>query len=77
LKVNTTPSIAFVPMNLPSTMPPAEAAQCVKAFRPKAVYPYHYRGQSPEEFKAALAGEHVEVHLLNWYPSPPAGGGQR
>lgn len=65
--------IAFVPMNLPYTMPPSEAAQCVKAFRPKVVYPYHYRGQNPEEFKAALAGEPVEVRLLNWYPSQPAG----
>jgi L-ascorbate metabolism protein UlaG (beta-lactamase superfamily) len=69
--------IAFVPMNLPYTMPPAEAAACVKAFKPKAVYPYHYRGQNPEEFKAALAGESVEVRLLNWYPSQPAGSPQR
>ena len=66
--------IAFVPMNLPYTMPPAEAAECVKAFRPKVVYPYHYRGQNPEEFKAALKGEPVEVRLLEWYPSKPAGG---
>jgi L-ascorbate metabolism protein UlaG (beta-lactamase superfamily) len=60
--------IAFIPMNLPYTMPPAEAAECVKAFKPKVVYPYHYRGQNTEEFKAALAGEPVEVRLLNWYP---------
>ncbi len=46
--------VAFVPMNLPYAMLPAEVAECVKAFRPKAVYPYHYRGQNPEEFKAAL-----------------------
>ena len=31
--------VAFVPMNLPYTMPPEEAAECVKAFRPKIVYP--------------------------------------
>lgn len=60
--------IAFVPMNLPYTMPPSEAAECVKAFKPKVVYPYHYRGQNTEEFKAALAGEKIEVRLLNWYP---------
>jgi L-ascorbate metabolism protein UlaG (beta-lactamase superfamily) len=59
--------IAFIPMNLPYTMPPSEAAECVKAFKPKVVYPYHYRGQNPEEFKAALAGEKIEVRLLNWY----------
>lgn len=60
--------IAFIPMNLPYTMPPSEAAECVKAFKPKVVYPYHYRGQNTEEFKTALAGEPVEVRLLNWYP---------
>jgi L-ascorbate metabolism protein UlaG (beta-lactamase superfamily) len=60
--------IAFVPMNLPYTMPPTEAAECVKAFKPKVAIPYHYRGQNPEEFKAALKGEPVEVRLLNWYP---------
>jgi L-ascorbate metabolism protein UlaG (beta-lactamase superfamily) len=60
--------IAFIPMNLPYTMPPSEAAECVKAFRPKVVFPYHYRGQSPEEFRAALKGEPVEVRLLEWYP---------
>jgi L-ascorbate metabolism protein UlaG (beta-lactamase superfamily) len=69
--------IAFIPMNLPYTMPPSEAAECVKAFRPKVVYPYHYRGQNPEEFKAALAGEPAEVRLLNWYPSQPAGGDKK
>ena len=66
--------VAFIPMNLPYTMPPAEAAECVKAFKPKVVYPYHYRGQNPEEFKAALKGEPVEVRLLDWYKSQPAGG---
>ena len=69
--------IAFVPMNLPYTMPPAEAAECVKAFKPKVVYPYHYRGQNPEEFKAALRGEPVEVRLLDWYPAKPAGGAKQ
>jgi L-ascorbate metabolism protein UlaG (beta-lactamase superfamily) len=60
--------IAFLPMNLPYTMPPSEAAECAKAFKPKVVYPYHHRGQNPEEFKTALAGEAIEVRLLNWYP---------
>jgi L-ascorbate metabolism protein UlaG (beta-lactamase superfamily) len=69
--------IAFIPMNLPYTMPPSEAAECVKAFKPKVVYPYHYRGQNPEEFKAALKGEPVEVRLLNWYPSEHAAGAKQ
>lgn len=59
--------VAFMPMNLPYTMPPSEAAECVKAFKPKVVFPYHYRGQNPEEFKDALKGEPVEVRLLKWY----------
>lgn len=58
---------AFIPMNLPYTMPTDEAAECVKAFKPKVVFPYHYRGQNPEEFRNALKGEPVEVRLLKWY----------
>ena len=58
---------AFVPMNLPYTMPTGEAAECVKAFKPKVVFPYHYRGQNPEEFRDALKGEPIEVRLLKWY----------
>jgi L-ascorbate metabolism protein UlaG (beta-lactamase superfamily) len=60
--------VAFVCMNLPYTMPPQEAAECVRAFRPKIVYPYHYRGQDPQEFKALLSREAgIEVRLRNWY----------
>ena len=60
--------IAFICMNLPYTMPSAEAAECVKAFRPKIVYPYHYNGSSTEDFAAALKGvKGVEVRLRNWY----------
>jgi L-ascorbate metabolism protein UlaG (beta-lactamase superfamily) len=61
--------VAFIPMNLPYTMPPAEAAECVKAFKPKIVYPYHFQGQKPEEFTDALKGSGIEVRMLNWYPA--------
>ena len=60
--------VAIMPMNLPYTMTPAEAAECVKGFRPKIAIPYHYMGQKPEEFAAALKGQPIEVRLLNWYP---------
>ncbi len=63
--------IAFIPMNLPYTMTPSEAADCVKAFKPKIVYPYHFRGQKPEEFAAALKGEPIDVRVRNWYPAAP------
>ena len=57
-------SVAFVAMNPPRTMPPAEAAACVAAFQPKIVYPYHYRGQNTQEFADALkASPGVEVRL--------------
>lgn len=59
--------VAIMPMNLPYTMTPVEAAECVKGFRPKIAIPYHYMGQKPEEFVAALKGQPIEVRLLNWY----------
>ncbi len=45
-------------------MPPSEAAECVTAFKPKAVYPYPYLRQNPEGFKAARKDVPVEVRLL-------------
>lgn len=60
--------VAFLTMNLPYTMPPEEAAECVKAFRPKVVYPYHYRGSDLKVFESALRGEKgIEVRIRNWY----------
>ena len=59
--------VAFVCMNLPYTMPPDEAAEAVKAFKPKVVYPYHYRGSDLKVFESALAGSGVQVKLLDWY----------
>jgi L-ascorbate metabolism protein UlaG (beta-lactamase superfamily) len=63
--------IAFVCMNLPYTMDVATAAAGVLAFKPKAVYPYHYRGQDINQFKALVnAGDaKIDVRLRNWYPS--------
>jgi L-ascorbate metabolism protein UlaG (beta-lactamase superfamily) len=62
--------VAFIPMNLPYTMTPAEAADCVKVFKPKVAIPYHFQGQKPEDFSSALQGSGVEVRILNWYPAP-------
>lgn len=59
--------VAFVPMNLPYTMPPEEAAEAVRAFRPKVVYPYHYRGSDLEVFRKGLEGTGVEVRIRDWY----------
>ena len=59
--------VAFIPMNLPFTMTPEEAADAVRAFHPKVVYPYHYRGSNIKEFAKALAGSGVDVRLRDWY----------
>jgi len=59
--------VAFVPMNLPYTMSPAEAADCVKSFRPAIVFPYHYSGSNPQEFVSAMQGGGIDVRLRNWY----------
>ncbi|HEY4111437.1 MBL fold metallo-hydrolase [Puia sp.] len=67
--------IAFVCMNLPYTMNVDEAADAVLAFKPKTVYPYHYRGQGGlsdvNAFKSNVeAGDkNINVVLKNWYPS--------
>jgi L-ascorbate metabolism protein UlaG (beta-lactamase superfamily) len=57
--------VAFVPMNMPYTMTPAEAVECVMAFQPKIVYPYHYEGQRRDEtlFRAFLKNTPVEVRI--------------
>jgi len=59
--------VAFIPMNLPYTMTPEEAAAAVKAFKPKIVYPYHYMGSDLKAFEAALNGSGVEVRIRDWY----------
>ena len=60
--------VAFVCMNLPYTMPPEEAADAVKAFHPKVVIPYHYRGSDLAAFQKKLEGTGIEVRLIDWYP---------
>lgn len=60
--------VAFVCMNLPYTMPPDEAAEAVKAFHPKTVIPYHYRGSDLTVFQKGLQGTGIEVRVLDWYP---------
>jgi L-ascorbate metabolism protein UlaG (beta-lactamase superfamily) len=67
--------VAFVCMNLPYTMDVKEAADAVLAFKPKIVYPYHYRGRGGlsdvNAFKSQVeAGDKgIEVRLRNWYPA--------
>jgi L-ascorbate metabolism protein UlaG (beta-lactamase superfamily) len=58
---------AFIPMNLPYTMTPEEAAEAVRAFHPRVVYPYHSRGADLKAFEKALGGTGIEVRIRNWY----------
>jgi L-ascorbate metabolism protein UlaG (beta-lactamase superfamily) len=62
--------VAFIPMNLPYTMTPDDAAAAVKTFHPKIVIPYHYRGQNTQKFADDLKGSGIEVRLLDWYSNP-------
>lgn len=61
--------VAFVCMNLPWTMDVAHAADAVLAFKPKVVYPYHYRGQDTKKFKQLVntGDPDIEVRLHDWY----------
>ena len=65
--------VAFVCMNLPYTMDINEAAQAVLAFKPKVIYPYHYRGQNgladTEAFRKMVndKDKRIDVRLRNWY----------
>ncbi|OUS00851.1 MBL fold metallo-hydrolase [Flavobacteriales bacterium 33_180_T64] len=64
---------AFVCMNLPWTMTVDKAAEAVLEFRPKVVYPYHYRGTEGlsdiDKFKTLVNQESdsIEVIQLDWY----------
>lgn len=60
--------VAFLCMNLPYTMTVDQAAAAVRAFRPKIVYPYHYRGSDLEKFKELVGTDAgVDVRLRDWY----------
>ena len=65
--------IAFVCMNLPYTMTVESAADAVLEFKPKQVYPYHYRGRPDVsdvmKFKNLVNTENpnIEVIQLDWY----------
>jgi L-ascorbate metabolism protein UlaG (beta-lactamase superfamily) len=56
--------VAFLAMNPPRTMSTRDAAACAKVFKPKIVYPYHYRGSNTAEFADALKDTPgIEVRL--------------
>lgn len=66
---------AFICMNLPYTMTPESAADAVLEFKPKQVYPYHFRGRPDvsdvSKFKSIVNSSDaaIEVIQLDWYPN--------
>ncbi|KJD32966.1 beta-lactamase [Tamlana nanhaiensis] len=67
---------AFVCMNLPYTMTVESAASAVLEFKPKEVFPYHFRGSNGfsdvEKFKTIVTEDNtnIKVTILDWYPKP-------
>ncbi len=65
--------VAFVCMNTPFTMDGTKAVGVVRAFKPKVVYPYHYRNGSGtytdlNAFKAGVGQDlGIEVRQRAWY----------
>ena len=58
-------AIAFLPINLPYTMTPQDAADAARAFKPRILYPYHQGKADPAEVKKLLADEKsIEVRVL-------------
>ena len=65
--------VAFLPMNLPYTMSVAKAADAIREFKPKIVYPYHYRSGGTKadmvELKRLVGADSgVEIRVRDWYP---------
>ncbi len=56
-------TVAFLAMNPPRTSSPREIAVCAVAFKPKIVYPYHYRGSNPQDFADAVRDSGMEVRM--------------
>ena len=67
--------VAFVCMNLPYTMNIDQAASAVLEFKPKIVYPYHYRGQDIKAFQKLVnkKNKKIDVRLRDWYPGSGPG----
>lgn len=65
LKALANIDVAFLPMNMPTTMTPSEVVECINAFHPKIFYPYHYEGQKRDEalVKAFLKDSPTEIRV--------------
>jgi L-ascorbate metabolism protein UlaG (beta-lactamase superfamily) len=55
--------IAFLPMNLPYTMPPEMVADAAKVIKPKILYPYHYSQTDTSIIVELLKDSETEVRI--------------
>jgi L-ascorbate metabolism protein UlaG (beta-lactamase superfamily) len=62
--------IAFVALQPPYTMSPAEAARCLRAFKPRVVFPYRHLGTDLRELERDLADSGIDVREREFYPRP-------
>ena len=65
--------LAFVCMNPPNTMSVEQAADAVLEFRPRIVYPFHFRSREGfsdvQAFERLVAADPaIEVRQRRWYP---------
>ena len=73
MRALTNIDVAFVCMNVPFTMTVSQAVSAVRQFRPRVVYPYHFRNQDGtladlNSFKQQVGADvGVEVRLRKWY----------
>jgi L-ascorbate metabolism protein UlaG (beta-lactamase superfamily) len=55
--------VAFLPINLPYTMPPKDAAEAARAFQPKILVPYHQGQSNPQDVADALKDTKIDVQV--------------
>jgi L-ascorbate metabolism protein UlaG (beta-lactamase superfamily) len=68
MRALTNIDVAFVCMNLPFTMTVDAAANAVREFQPRIVYPYHFSSSDVNRFKQLVGTDlGIEVRLRKWY----------
>src|SRR5690606_12337200 len=64
--------VAFLPINLPFTMPPEEAAACFRTIAPAVAVPYHQGESDPQVGADTLADTETDVRVLQLPRGPAA-----
>jgi L-ascorbate metabolism protein UlaG (beta-lactamase superfamily) len=73
MRALTNIDVAFLCMNIPFTMSITDASNAVRAFRPRVVYPYHYRNSDGtfanlNTFRQLVGSDlRIEVRQRAWY----------